>query len=488
MVERAIAQHDAVFEQIKLKNMSASKLALRSKTFESNNLENTVPTAGANRFVPQAYRVRRPDGNYSATPNTGRISIRGDRANHEQIVAWSSAVIDLLDAPHQQSASFIRKFARSLDLNALPRQVRPTFVAFDVSELASRILDADAPCRLVRIVEDDATELDATEVQAIIDGLDAAFPVHAGRAGLTVRSLNGRTSLGTLKIGKTRLSFPRFNLPQLEGIFVEGRGMAIGQDPEQRALHRYIDREDLFLVLFNDLSLAYVDGTLFRDEAILGGGDHFLRHLHASPSLTTTTSEKGVFEAQQTEFSPQSVFRVLADELANDCDTLICDDLGDEWADFIGISAATNPKMVSFYHAKHGDPSLGASPFHEAVGQALKNLGRMTLSEEAMPAKFAGWTTTYRNAGVQTSIARILRGTAANLGQTVEAARSSPDLVKRVFIVTSSLSRAQVAQTFADAAAGHPPPAHFVQLYWLLTNYFSSCLEMGATGYVICRP
>ena len=33
--------------------------------------------------------------------------------------------------------------------------------------------------------------------------------------------------------------------------------------------------------------------------------------------------------------------------------------------------------------------SLGASPFHEAVGQALKNLGRMTLAAEAMPAKLA---------------------------------------------------------------------------------------------------
>ena len=70
----------------------------------------------------------------------------------------------------------------------------------------------------------------------------------------------------------------------------------------------------------------------------------------------------------------------------------------------------------------------------------------------------------------------------------MEAVRSAPDLAKRVFIVTSSLSRARVAQVFADAATGQAPTAHFVQLYWLLTNYFAACKEMGATGYVICRP
>src|SRR3546814_16589521 len=66
-------------------------------------------------------------------------------------------------------------------------------------------------------------------------------------------------------------------------------------------------------------------------------------------------------------------------------------------SDFIGLSTDGSPNMVSFYHAKHGIRSLGASPFHEAVGQALKNLGRMTLAAEAMPAKYASWAGAYRD-------------------------------------------------------------------------------------------
>src|SRR3546814_2561692 len=69
-------------------------------------------------------------------------------------------------------------------------------------------------------------------------------------------------------------------------------------------------------------------------------------------------------------------------------------------------------------------------------------------------------------------------GTQAEIEAEIGAIREAPDLVKRVFIVTSSLSRADVAQAFAAAANGTPPRAHFVQLYWLLTTYFGACVVM----------
>jgi hypothetical protein len=66
--------------------------------------------------------------------------------------------------------------------------------------------------------------------------------------------------------------------------------------------------------------------------------------------------------------------------------------------------------------------------------------------------------------------------------------RNSPEVVKRVSIVTSSLSKKAVEDAFADIKSGKRPTAHFVQLYWLLTSFFSACAEVGAAGYVICQP
>lgn len=488
-VEQAIAREDAVFEQLRLKNMSTSKLALRTKSFEASDLQNTVPTASANRFVAQGYRVRLPDGSYTATPSTGRISSRADRAGHAALVGWTSAIIDLLDAEPAPGAAFIRNFARPLDLDAIPPNTRPTFVAVDVASLAETLLDTDSGLRLVEERGGVPTELGRAEIGAILQTLDESFLIKRASGQLQVRTTDARTEIGRLRIGKTRISLQKLALPCLAQVKVESRGFPLGGDPDAQALARYIDRKDLFAVLFNDIALAYVDGALFRDEALVGGGEDFLRHLVAAPGLAAATSEKGSFEAGQARFTDQSVFHLVADGIAHDSNILICDDLGDEWADFIGLTTNTSPHMVSFYHAKHGARSLGASPFHEAIGQALKNLGRMTLAPDAMPAKYASWNEPYRNAGATTAISRLMRGgTQAEIEAEVAAVRAAPDLVKRVYIVTSSLSRADVARTFAHAATGTPPPAHFIQLYWLLTTYFAACVEMGAVGYVVCQP
>jgi hypothetical protein len=206
------------------------------------------------------------------------------------------------------------------------------------------------------------------------------------------------------------------------------------------------------------------------------------------PLLGPATSEKGAFAAGQVEFSNGSVFRVVVNAIAED-DVLICDDLGDEWADFIGVSTGTNPAMISFYHAKHGDLSLSASAFHDAVGQAIKNLGRLSLSGDVMVAKYNNWDEPYRNGGVTTAVPRFMRGgTRPEIQEKIGNVAGAPDVVRRVFIVTSSLSRADVEAAFAAAAAGNAVRPNFVQLYWLLMGFFSACTEIGAIGYVVCQP
>lgn len=486
-VDRAIAQHDAIFKRVRLKNMTKSKYALHTKSFEAPDLQNTVPTASANRYFPLGYQVQRPGANYSATPSTGRISAQGQRAGHERLAAWAGEIIDQLGAAVQPAAAFLRHFARPIDLSHIPPGVVPTFIAFDTVTLADLLLDAEAPMRLVAAGEGGAAILDPDQIRAVFEQLDADFPVRVTRGVPVVRNHGGRGEVARLRIGTTRISLKKLVLPGLEGLTVEGRAHAAGEDPEGCSLARFLDREDLFTILFSDMTLTYSDGALFRDDALVGGGEQFLAHLLPEPRLAEATSEKGDFVDGQEAFTEESVFGITSAHISRDCNVFICDDLTDEWADFIGLSTDSNPPMISFYHAKHGNPSLGASSFHDAVGQALKNLGRMALEPDTMPAKYASWRQPYRNANAVTAIARIMRSN-AGLEEDFAAVCAAPDHLKRVFIVTSSLSREAVAQVFADAAAGLAPRAHFIQLYGLLNNYFSACIEMGVRGYVICRP
>lgn len=485
-VERAIARHDAVFEKLSLRNMTTSPFALRAKVLEAHDLQNAIASSSATRFIPQGYRVRREDGSYSATPSTGRITVRSDRAGYIEAVDWARQIVGLLDNDEDETSPFIRNFARAIELSQLPGGVHPTYFAVDTMGLADAIFEADDKVRMVREEDGGWQALSKVQTEATIAALDHTYDAVA--QGSDVRLSFGGIEIGSLRINKSRIALKRLEAPEIDAIFIERAAYPAGTDPERMTLLRFLDSEDLLTVLFSDLALAYVNGSLFRDDAMTGGGGEFMRHLRPCAKLTAATDEKGKFVKDQAAFDADSVFGIIANGLVED-DVLICDDLGDEWADFVGVGTKTSPATINFYHAKHGVRSLSASAFHEAVGQGIKNLGRLSLSGDAMATKYASWDDVYRKDKVDTAIKRYMRGgTREEVEGAIAATVGAPDVVRRVFIVTSSLSRADVEAAFARIVAGQSVRPNFVQLYWILMGFFSACAEIGAVGYVICQP
>jgi len=384
-----------------------------------------------------------------------------------------------------ESSTFIRAFARPIDLDSMPAGVLPTYIAVDVPALTEQIFDEPDGMRIARRIGADSVVLEKNEVDAILALLDRTLTVRKVRGELRITDPQNH-QIGILNIGKTRISLRSFEIPEIENIYVEPVNPPAGEDDQGVPIRRYIDQNDLFTILFSDLAVVYLDGALYRD-ASLGDGTHFLSYLKTDQRLNAATSEKGGFTALQTAFDPDSVFGVVADRIAARDEILICDDLGDEWADFIGINASSQPKTISFYHAKHDGLTLGASALHIAVSQAIKNLGRISLAPEAIDAKLPRWRTAYVNDNVETLIQRVIRGDAGAIRETIATALSSPDTIRRVFIVTSSLSRRQVEERFVAIRGGEAPRPYFVQLYWLLMSYFSACAEVGAYPYVVCQ-
>jgi len=485
LVDSAIARGDAIFEKIKLRNMSVSKLAMRSKTIEAPDLANVVGPAGASRYVPQGYTVRAGQEHYSTTPNTGRISQRSDRIGHDFLIEYACSVIDALVTGAGTTSSFIRSFARSLDLASIEGYAQPAVITVDIAYLTDSLFE-EPKVRFVRNENGGYVELLKADIDPILVELDAIFSLEGAGRVLNIISPGGNR-VGGISVNKSRIALRTLDIPLIAAVEVEALDFAVGTDPGRLSLRRYLDKQDAFIVLFDQPSLAYIDGVLFRDESFTNGGGSFLRYLRTDAMLAGVTDEKGTFSATHTQFDADSTFGAVVQSIAVDDDFLVCDDLGDEWADFIGLCTSSNPPSVSFYHAKHGPISLGASPFHVSVSQAIKNLGRMTLMADAMPAKFARWKRTYNNNGSRTAISRIARGDVNQLEGVFELVRTAPDAIRRVFIVTSSLSKAAVEQTLDDIRNGHAPDPHFVQLYWLLMSFFSACTEVGAFGYVICQ-
>lgn len=57
----------------------------------------------------------------------------------------------------------------------------------------------------------------------------------------------------------------------------------------------------MFALLFNELAVVYMDGTLYRDGN-LTDGQAFLSHIRADAQLNGATDEKGEFAVGQAEF------------------------------------------------------------------------------------------------------------------------------------------------------------------------------------------
>ncbi len=487
-IDAAVARNDAIFEQIRLRNMSLARQAMRSKTFEAYNLSEVVGPAAARRYAPRGYRVRDGTHHYSATPSTGRIGQRSDRVDHLTIIDYATSVIDRLLEDGAAPAVFMRRFARAISLADIEGQARPTTFAIDVAELTDAIYERKE-LRLVREERGTIVELDTAATNLVLDEFDTVLEVRGEGRTMTLHRPGEEAQLGTVSLNKSRIALRDLDLPAGIDLMVEGQDQPIGADPNRTSLREHLNNESLFILLFDQFELAYIGGTLFRDDALVDGGTTLLSYLSTNPLLDDVEDEKGPFEEAQTAFSPKSTFGAIVNSVAEGDEVLVCDDLGDEWADFIGLSNATTPPRTSFYHGKHGDLSLGAGPFHISVSQALKNLQRMTLPTEEVDRKIESWKKLYVSGkGVKTSISRIARGDPAELGTAFAHARNAPDAILRAMIVTSSLSKTAVADALARIAKGERPDPYFVQLYWLLMSYFSACIEMNVRGYVVCRP
>src|SRR5262249_3102502 len=133
--------------------------------------------------------------------------------------------------------------------------------------------------------------------------------------------------------------------------------------------------------------LVYAHGRFYKPRIPLWGRRlrdrlELLRVLLPLPAVAALNSEKGpVGSATADGWAAGSVFEFidragptgLLGNLGVNADVLVCDDLGNELADFIVLRFS--PPLVAFVHAKvdpHGG-QLSASAFHDVCGQAVKN-------------------------------------------------------------------------------------------------------------------
>jgi hypothetical protein len=138
-VEGAIAKGEAVFQRMRMRNMSVSRYAMRNKTLEAPDLANVVGPNGSRRYAPQTYTVEVDGGVSTATPSTGRIGIRSARVAFDELRDFAKEMIDGLRTDPGDVSAFIRSFARPITLADALAQSAPITLAIDTNRLVDAI-------------------------------------------------------------------------------------------------------------------------------------------------------------------------------------------------------------------------------------------------------------------------------------------------------------------------------------------------------------
>ena len=259
------------------------------------------------------------------------------------------------------------------------------------------------------------------------------------------------------------------------------------KDEKRTSLYSYIKSNGYYAVHFENPALRYSNKQLFKDTHLLGGIDEFLKIFEEYAELDSITSEKGTFAAKDERFQEHTLFSFIEKKFKPDFEILVCDDLGTEWGDYIGI----NGDSVTIFAAKHKGKCFSASALQEVVGQAQKNLGSFVPLNDLLEKKKDTWSRCYNGEHVETTIKRVRTEgkTSTDAVSLWRQAVSSPNYRKDLYLVIDFLSKKELTDNLHNLRDEKPfvNKKEAVPLLWILSSLITSCKELNIRIHITCQ-
>lgn len=457
----------AEIESLSTRSLRAAHVGVARSTLSGRHLERVVSRVGANQAAPSQVAVRQADQAWRISPGTGRVALSGGRVTIPDLCDWFVQTCEEIERATEPS-DFLKAFAHPISLDDLPQDVEPMALQLDPTVLDD-MLEAGATLRR------DGDDLDDQEIETLRQLVRDLWLVTKPRSdedesAKTWRMTSADVEVGHLVVRSRKISLASDRLSEVKVVYEDGT--------TETLLQVFNGNEQPFRLSFSEPSYSYTLGQLFRDHRLLGSRQGLLDVLDGALPV-----DADVEKAEDGErFAADSLFGFVVEFASEADDFLVCDDIGSEWADFVGVS--TTDHRVSFYHCKGGRVDVGASGLHVVVAQATKNFGYLTASAAELNARKPRWSGNWN----QRPIACLQRGTSPDRFASAFAnAVAAPQAKRRVVIVTSSLSKAALAQAFDDLDRNVPRP-NVVHVLWLLSTFVDQCRAVGAIPHIVCRP
>ena len=482
--------NDSKFEKISMQNLDVSDSAIKNKVIEAYDLSQSISTYGISNYYLSSYRMRLDDDYYSLALHQSRINKVGEKEKLESLVDWADEVIGKINGKRRNKKSLVSYFAEPIGNFDLSK-MNPSGLLLLLNPLKNWIEENEKDIVYRRFCNGKVKDR-IINAFVLFESLSRIMPVDAN--GYAKRK-NGSEEFIVLKNNAKRIEIQSTFLSHI--IF------------DEKNLVEYINENNLFIVTFKDAKCRYSNGIMFQDSRLKQTKESFMEMFVGFDELANVDSEKGTFGGgkNQTEFSDKSIFHFVENEYQNKYDYFVCDDLGNEFADHIGVS----DDKIAFFVEKYKTAGLSASSFHDVIAQAQKNLGSFNIENGQYKSKIKKLDAFYKfnkgngkkksknkkkgkNASPnnETGISRIrTQGVCAkNVLQKWQKALTNPFLKKELYVVTNLLSKQDLSDALDNVCGACKKGDHLDEakaIFWLISSLASCCKELGVDLRIVCR-
>lgn len=459
------------FEKMTLYNMDISNNVVRRKSMEAINLKESMSALGVSKYMVNQLRLSDRGDKFSLSLNTSKINQLGKKVDLNFYLEWITKICDKIDA-FIDGETFMDNFSIPLSFKDYFDEVTPRGFLFLTNEIENKVENGE-----IESVSYQGKEINfLSYIRRYQKTLDIELRTTRDKTNFSIVN-KFDSSLG-LRINKNSISLHSNILKNVILTFNTG---------EVSNLLSFLNQLNAFIVSFDDVEIIYWNKKLFKDNRLLNNIPFFLKIFKSYSRLNHINSEKGACLSKTSDFSDNSLFTFIERHLAVNSDYVLCDDLGNEWADYISIKSHEN---ISFYHAKNGKKGMSASKFHEVISQAQKNLGNIFATENELQRKKIKWDMTYKlEEYPHSQIKRLRKGT--NTKYAIDMYKKTlfaPNTRKEVYLVVNFISISELKIELQKLQQGQKAQNETIQILWLISSFVLACKEVNVDAYITCLP
>ncbi|WP_172741607.1 hypothetical protein [Citrobacter youngae] len=472
-------------EKLSVNGMSVGKYDILRKSYEAHNLIDSLPTFNSHRLIPRTAKFSESKSNYSISINTNRITEYSIKDSIKNIVNWCFSF--KLRIEKNKTHKFMEQFSSSVDLKKLPSEIIPTGVLINANRLIETI--------------DGSLELHY-DSKPISDERRKRL-LRASKEMFTIKEIKGESYTlikNYLFLEKNENSF-RFKSPALSKYSIYN-----SDNDTRKTIISFLNSKGCFDITFSELSYFYTNKRLYKDSNMIQNVSFIVGIYEAVESFkyARTEKEEKLISKNSVKFPTHSLFHKVEKYYEKQSDIIICDDLGSkEWADhFIFKKVKSGTPSITLVHSKaQSKKSHGASDMQEVVSQAIKNLGKVILSDSDIEDKKSLWTKGYSPSiktpkdkpkipSFNSQINRVTYLPNFNFSHVkkhIIDIVSSPNCQREVVLAVNFVNKEHIDKLIAKAK-DKKLSSHESQLLWLMSSFVSSCIEVGVRPKVLCCP